>query len=117
MSKETQSRLDGVLDAVDRQETDPDRNIREQVERGIAKAIQAAKTSGETAQVKLTIKVVPDQGARVTFFAKCEERLPKPPTSGATLYTDTEGNLLESDPKQAALDLTSPKRTRTQTEN
>jgi len=104
------NRLAAVLAAVDRAETDPERHIQIQVEESLAKAIQAVKTTGDEAKVTLIIKVFPDQGSRVTFSARCEEKLPRAPTSTVTLFTDKAGNLLDSDPQQTAMDLTNPKR-------
>lgn len=104
------NRLAAVLAAVDRAETDPERHIQLQIEESLAKAIQAVKATGGEAKVTLSIKVFADQGSRVTFSARCEEKLPRAPTSTVTLFTDKAGNLLDSDPQQTAMDLTHPKR-------
>lgn len=108
--QEEKTRLDGVLDAVDKNEPDPERNIRVQVEQSLARAVQAVKATGEDAKVTLIIKVFPEQGARVTFSARCEESIPRAPTPTVTLFTDKAGNLLDSDPRQTAMDLTNTKR-------
>lgn len=116
MPEQEKSRLDAVLEAVDRNEEDPERNIQVQIEESIARAIRAVKDTGEEAKVTLIIKFFPDQGSRVTFSARCEERIPRAPTSTVTMFTDKAGRLTESDPQQGKLDLTG-KTTRSTQEN
>lgn len=97
---EEQDTLATIIEAIDSQESDPDRHVSIQLDRSIREAVKAAQTSGKPASVsfKLNVKTGPEK--RVSFSADVTAKLPRPPVSGVTLYADAEGNVLKSDPRQ-----------------
>lgn len=99
-STDEQDTFASIVEACDSAESDPDRQLSQQIERGCREAIQAAQNSGQPASVtiKLTVKAGPDR--RVSFAPNVKAQLPRPPAPAVTLYADKEGRLHESDPAQ-----------------
>lgn len=102
---EEQDTLDEVIKAIDAVEVDPDRHVSIQIDRSLREAVRAAKSSNQAASITVTIKVKAEAGRRMAFAANVSAKLPRPPTSGVTLFADESGAVHNSDPKQLRMDL------------
>lgn len=100
MSKDDKTAMEQIFEAIDSAEADPDRHLRNQMDRSLTEAVRAAQQSGKSATVTLKIQIKPNAERRVICSAGVDAKLPRPPVGAVSLFADGLGNLHDVDPQQ-----------------
>jgi hypothetical protein len=75
----------------------------------LAKAIQAIREHGKTAEITIKVKIKPTgEHDEVEVTAEFSSKLPSPKLRAATFFMTDEGDLTREDPQQPDLPLTEP---------
>jgi hypothetical protein len=76
------------------------------ISQALADIVKSVEEHGKPAALVLSIKVSKaGRGGALVVEGKHEVKLPKPPAEDTLLWATPEGNLVDSDPAQAQLDL------------
>ena len=105
---EAKTTFDQIIQAIDENEVEPDRNIAQQLETSLKDAIHAARLTNKKATVTVKLAVKPEHERRVQFSASVEAKLPRPSVSAATLFADDKCDLFRSDPAQLRIGFPAP---------
>jgi hypothetical protein len=92
-----------ALELIDSMEPEVERQVSSQLHEELRAVVKAAKASGKAAKLVITITAQPKEDRRITLGASHKSTLPKPPSSGVTLYADEDGGIHKRDPLQVEI--------------